>query len=76
MRLPVLSLPAGAFEPLQPPLAVQAVALELDQFSVVPCPLATVVSVADSTTTGTGGALTETVTSAVALPPSPVHVSV
>jgi hypothetical protein len=60
--------------PLQPPDAVQAVALLLDQVSVDEAPDFTLLGVAVSVTTG---ALLETVTVAdcVAEPPGPVQVS-
>jgi hypothetical protein len=61
-------------EPLQPPDAVQALALALDQVSTEEAPDFTVLGVALSVTTG---ALLETVTVAdcVADPPGPVQVS-
>lgn len=67
--------------PLQPPVAVQAVALLTDQESVVLPPLTTLLGVAVRATAGGGGATggdTETVTDceADAPPPTPEHVSV
>jgi hypothetical protein len=66
--------PVRPLEPLQPPDAVQAVALVLDQVSVEEAPAFTVLGVAVSVTIG---ALLETVTVAdcVADPPGPVQVS-
>ena len=61
---------------LQAPLAVQAVALVLDQVRVVLAPALIVVGLAASVTVGFGGAVTVTVTEAAALPPVPVQVSV
>jgi hypothetical protein len=51
---PVLSLPETAFAPLQPPVAVQAVALVLVQVNVLAPPAATVSGLAVSVTTGAG----------------------
>lgn len=66
-----------AFVPLQPPEAVQPVALVLVQLRVDELPLVTVVGVALRVTVGTvGPAATVTVTDCAAVPPSPVHVSV
>ena len=66
--------PLRPLEPLQPPDAVQALALALDQVSADEAPAFTVLGVAVSVTTG---ALLETVTVAdwVADPPGPVQVS-
>jgi hypothetical protein len=66
--------PVRPLEPLQPPDAVQAVALALDHVSVEEAPAFTVLGVAVSVTIG---ALLETVTVAdcVADPPGPVQVS-
>ena len=67
-------MPEAFLEPLQPPEAVQAVALVEDQVSCVLPPLFTVVGFALSVAVGTGGAFTATVTLCVALvPPGPVH---
>ena len=51
---PVLSFPDTAFAPLQPPVAVQAVALVLVQVSVLLPPAATDSGLAVSVTTGAG----------------------
>jgi len=66
--------PLSPLEPLQPPAAVQAVALVLDQVSVEEAPDVTLLGVALSVTIG---ATLETVTVAdcVALPCTPVQVS-
>jgi hypothetical protein len=71
---PVDCEPLSALLPLQPPDAVQAVALLLDQVSVEAPPAFTLLGVALSVTVG---ALPETVTVAdcVADPPAPVQVS-
>jgi len=71
---PVDCEPLSALLPLQPPDAVQAVALVLDQVSVEAPPAFTLLGVAVSVTVG---ALWETVTVAdwVADPPAPVQVS-
>ena len=62
--------------PLQPPEAVQPVALVDDQFSVAAAPLATLVGVAVSVTVGAGGVdVTVTVAEALALPPAPLQLS-
>jgi hypothetical protein len=69
--------PESALLPVQPPEAVQLVALVTVQLSVVPPPLATVVGVALSITDGSGGAAggtTVTLTDCVAVPPAPEHV--
>jgi hypothetical protein len=71
---PVDCEPLSPFEPLQPPDAVQALALLLDQVRVEDAPAFTLLGEALSVTTG---ALPETVTVAdcVAEPPDPVHVN-
>jgi hypothetical protein len=61
--------------PVQPPEAVQEVALVDDQVSVVMAPLATVLGLAEKVTAGSG-VVTETVVACTALPPDPVQVSV
>ena len=62
--------------PLQPPDAVQAVALVEDQVNVDAAPLATLVGLAVSVTVGVLGAgVTVTVADALALPPAPVQLS-
>lgn len=67
-------VPVSPFEPLQPPEAVQEVALVLDHVSVEEAPDFTLLGVALSVTVG---ALLETVTVAdcVADPPAPVQVN-
>ena len=62
--------------PLQPPLAVQAFALAVVQFSVVEPPLVTVVGVAVSVIDGAAAGVTVTATDCVADPPAPVQISV
>jgi hypothetical protein len=66
-----------AFDPLQPPEAVQAVAFALVQLRVEELPLMTDDGVALSDTLGgVGPDATVTVTDCVAVPPAPVHISV
>ena len=62
-------------EPLQPPLAVQSVALLLVQVNVLLAPALMEVGEAASVTWGCGGGFTVTVTESVAEPPLPVQVS-
>jgi hypothetical protein len=66
--------------PLQPPLAVQAVASVELQVRVVPAPLVTVVGLAVNVTVGTGAtgvdAMVTDVPTGALVPPGPVHVSV
>jgi hypothetical protein len=69
----VLVEPLVARVPLQAPLAVQLVALVLDQVSVEAPPLATDAGDAEMATVGAG--TTVTVADWVALPPGPVQVS-
>lgn len=71
----VVSEPAVASEPLQPPEAVQAVALVDDQVRADVAPLFTVVGFAVKVTAG-AGVVTDTVADCAALPPAPVQVSV
>ena len=67
-------MPEAFFEPLQPPEAVQPVALVEDQVSCVLPPLFTVVGLAPSVAVGAGADCTVTVTLCIALvPPAPVH---
>jgi hypothetical protein len=66
--------PLGPLEPLQPPDALQDVALVLDQLSEEEVPESTVLGVAASETTG-GILETVTVADCVADPPAPVQVS-
>lgn len=72
VNLAVTRLPEVGSEPVQPPVAVQEVALVDDQVKVVLLPLATEVAAALKVTVGTAG---ETVTAAVceAAPPAPVQ---
>ncbi len=70
------SLPEVPFAPLQPPVAVQLLALVVDQLSVDAPPLATDAGVAVSVTVGSGAGLTVIVTDWTAEPPLPVQVSV
>lgn len=66
---PVLWLPETAFDPLQPPEAVQEVAFVEFQVRVLLAPLATVVGDADSVTVGVGaGFVTATETLARVVP--------
>jgi hypothetical protein len=74
VRAAVVLDPLIASPPLQPPDAVQAVALVDDQVNVDVAPLLTVVGLADRVTAG-AGLVTETVADWLALPPVPVHVS-
>jgi hypothetical protein len=67
--------PAMASEPLQPPEAVQAVALVDDQVNADVAPLFIVVGFAVKVTAG-AGVVTDTVADCAALPPLPVQVSV
>lgn len=74
---PTFVLPLVLRAPLQPPLAVQPVALVLLQVKVDTPPLATLIGFALSVTVGAGDvAVTVTEAVAFALPPAPVHVSV
>lgn len=64
--------------PVQPPLAVQLVAFDVDQLRVVDPPATTVVGVAASVTDGCGVTVrgtTVTLTDWVADPPAPMHVN-
>ncbi len=64
--------PLIAWLPVQPPEAVQEVALMDVQLSVEALPLATVLGLAVKLTVG-AAAVTETVTDCVALPPVPAQ---
>jgi hypothetical protein len=75
VRAVVVWEPAVASEPLQPPDAVQAVALVDDQVSAEVAPLFTVVGLAVKVTAG-AGVVTETFADCAALPPLPLQVSV
>lgn len=71
-------VPLSARDPVQPPLAVQLVAFEVDQLRVVDPPATTVVGAAVRVTVGRGVTVfgtTVTLTDWVADPPPPVHVS-
>jgi hypothetical protein len=70
----VLAEPLIGSDPLQPPDAVQAVALVADQVSAEALPLATVLGLAASVMAGAAW-VTETVADCVALPPVPVQES-
>jgi len=74
VRAPVACEPLTALVPDQAPEAVHEVAWVEDQLNVAPLPLATVLGLAAKVTVG-AGAVTDTVTDWVALPPVPVHVS-
>ena len=72
-----LCVPLVAFEPLQPPLAVQEVEYELDQVSVEEPPEAIVVGLAERVAVGFMPVVTVTLALVGALvPPDPVQVSV
>jgi hypothetical protein len=75
VRLPVLCEPLVALLPVQPPEAVQDVALVEDQVRVEVAPLATVLGLAVRVTAG-AGVVTDTVADCAALPPAPLQVSV
>jgi len=69
-------VPLAAFVPLQPPVAVQDVALVELQVSVEDPPLGMLVGFAVNVAVGTGLAVTVTVAAAAALvPPGPVQVN-
>jgi hypothetical protein len=72
-RAPVDAVPLVGFEPLQPPLAVQELALVADQVSVELLPEVTALGPALSVTVG-AEAETVTVTDWVALPAGPLQV--
>jgi hypothetical protein len=74
VRAPVDCEPLAALVPDQAPDAVQEVALVDDQLRVEALPLLTVLGLAAKLTVG-AGAVTDTVTDCVALPPAPVQVS-
>ena len=69
-----LCVPLVLLVPVQPPLAVQLVALLLDQVSVLDWPEVIVVGLAARVTAG--GGTTVTVADLLALPPLPVQASV
>lgn len=71
----VVCVPAVASEPLQPPEAVQAVALVDDQVSAEVAPLLTVAGFTVRVTAG-AGVVTDTVADCAAVPPLPLQVSV
>jgi hypothetical protein len=71
----VVCVPAVTSEPLQPPEAVQAVALVDDQVSAEVAPLLTVAGFTVRVTAG-AGVVTDTVADCVAVPPLPLQVSV
>jgi hypothetical protein len=75
VRVPVLWVPLAVFVPVQPPEAVQEVALVELQVSVEDPPLAIDVGFAVSVAVGTGATVT-VADAAVLVPPAPVHVSV
>ena len=75
VRAGVACEPAVASEPLQPPEAVQAVALVDDQVNDDVEPLWTVAGFAVRVTVG-AGVVTETVADCAAVPPVPLQVSV
>jgi hypothetical protein len=73
---PVDWFPLVALLPVQPPVALQEVALAEDQARVEDAPLDTEPGLAVRVTEGTGLDVTVTVTDLLALPPGPVQVSV
>jgi len=75
-KAPIVSEPLVARVPLQPPLAVHAVALVDDQVRVEVAPAPMLVGVAESEAAGDGGGATVIVTVFDAVPPGPVQVSV
>jgi len=76
LSAPVDCEPLVGSLPDQPPEALQAVALVVDQARVELLPLTTVLGLADSATVGAGaGEVTDTVADWLALPPGPVQVS-
>ena len=75
LKAPVAFVPLVATAPVQPPEAVQEVALVETQVRVEPAPLATLVGLALSVTLG-GVAETVTVADCDAEPPVPVQVRV
>jgi hypothetical protein len=77
LRAPVECEPLSASAPLQPPEAVQAVALVVDQLRVALAPFVTVLGEALREMVGGGASdVTETLVACVALPPAPVQVRV
>jgi hypothetical protein len=70
------ALPLVACVPVQPPEAVQDVALVLDQVSVLVAPAVIAVGVAAKVTVGATAAVTVTEVDDCALPPAPVQASV
>jgi hypothetical protein len=75
VKAPVDCVPLVGCAPLQPPEAVQLVALLVLQPSVVAAPLLIVPGLADSVTAG-AGVFTVTVVLASELPPAPLQLSV
>jgi hypothetical protein len=73
--LPVEAEPLVGSLPLQPPEAMQDVALVECQVNVALAPLAIVLGFAVKLTVGTG-CVTDTVADCEALPPEPVHAKV
>jgi hypothetical protein len=71
-----VAVPLVAWVPLHAPLAVQDVAFVEDQVRVAVAPRTIEVGLTDIVTVGTGGALTDTVANALALPPLPLQVRV
>ena len=70
-----LSVPLVASAPLQPPLAVQELALVLDQVSIEEPPEAIVVGLAERVAVGAGRTVTVALADAL-VEPFPVQVSV
>jgi hypothetical protein len=77
LSAPVDCEPLVASLPDQPPDAVQAVALVVDQVKLELPPLTKVLGLADNATVGAGAAeVTDTTADWLALPPVPVQVRV
>ena len=72
---PVDCVPLIALAPVQPPLAVQEVALVADQLRVAALPFVTVLGLLAKVTVGVG-LVTDTVADCAAAPPVPVQVRV
>jgi hypothetical protein len=75
VRATVVCVPVVASAPLQPPEALQAVALVDDQVSADVAPLLTVAGFAVMVTAG-AGVVTDTIADCAALPPLPLQVRV
>jgi hypothetical protein len=69
---PVDCVPLTALVPVQPPLALQEVALVADQLKVADVPLAIVLGLLAKVIVG-AGCVTDTVATCAAVPPLPVQ---